>query len=204
MDAVVGGIGAATTVAEKWVPEVVGAPVAAATMGYSELKFALNLYWGGAEGIVSGLMAPAFETLRSEGQQIAGFSEVVLKAQALADAEREPSAKEALNRSLQLHASQLGHAIDSLLAELGPADLEAGMARHPGAYKILVDAFAPVWAFRHVTSPEAAMLGASVALSCLAWVQTHQAQIVEAAAAHRGVAGVKEPRATEGKTDGHE
>jgi hypothetical protein len=103
-----------------------------------------------------------------------------------------------------MHARRLGGALDDLLNDMAPADLEAGMARHPGCYKILVDALAPVWAFKGVSSPQAAMLGASVALSCLAWVQTHQSQIVEAAAAHRGIAGVKEP-AERGKNDhGHE
>jgi hypothetical protein len=101
LDAVVGGVGAATTVAERWVPEAAGAPVVAVTLGYNELKFALNLYWGGAEGIVSGLMAPAFHTLRERGQEIAGLSEIVLKGQALVDAESNDSAKQTLERVLQ-------------------------------------------------------------------------------------------------------
>jgi hypothetical protein len=135
-------------------------------------------------------MGPAFETLRSHGAAIAGFSEAALKAQALLAEEQEQGEHEALSRVLAMHVRNLGDTIDSLLTDLAPPVLEAGMARKPGAYQILRDALAPVRAFRGARETETVMLGASVALRCLEVVFANKDAIVDAAASHGTISDV--------------
>jgi hypothetical protein len=159
------------------------------------------MYWGASQGLVAGLMGPAFDTLRRDGATIAGFSNEVMKAQALLGAEDDPARKEALARVLQMDVRNLSSAIDSLLADLARPDLEAGMARHPGAYQILRDALAPVRPFRGALGTEAALLGATVALKCLEFVFSNQAAIIDAAASHRGLSAVVEHASRDTETD---
>lgn len=168
----------------------VGAAAIAAQLGYGELKLTLRTYWAASQGLVSGLMGPAFESLRSHGAAIAGFSEAALKAQALLSGEQDPAEHEALTRVLAMHIRDLGYTIDSLLSDLAPPDLEAGMARKPGAYQILRDALAPVRAFRGARETETVMLGATVALRCLEVVFSNKDAIVDAAASHGTIAVV--------------
>lgn len=168
----------------------VGTAAIAAELGYGELKLALRTYWAASQGLVAGLMGPAFECLRSHGGTIAGFSEAALKARALISSEHDPGEHEALSRVLAVHVMNLGETIDSLLSDLAPPELEAGMARKPGAYQILRDALAPVRAFRGARETETVMLGASVALRCLEVVFSNKDAIVDAAASHRTIADV--------------
>jgi hypothetical protein len=168
----------------------VGTAAIAAELGYGELKLALRTYWAASQGLVAGLMGPAFETLRSHGAAIAGFSEAALKAQALLAEEQEQGEHEALSRVLAMHVRNLGDTIDSLLTDLAPPVLEAGMARKPGAYQILRDALAPVRAFRGARETETVMLGASVALRCLEVVFANKDAIVDAAASHGTISDV--------------
>jgi hypothetical protein len=168
----------------------VGTAAIAAELGYGELKLALRTYWAASQGLVAGLMGPAFECLRSHGATLAGFCEAALKAQALLTSEQDPGEHEALSRVLAMHVMNLGETIDSLLSDLAPPELEAGMARKPGAYQILRDALAPVRAFRGARATETVMLGASVALRCLEVVFSNKDAIVDAAASHRSIADV--------------
>jgi len=171
-------------------PMAVTPAAIAGQLGYGELKLALRTYWAASQGLVTGLMGPAFDTLRRDGTTIAGFSDAAVKAQALLATEQDPAQKEALTRVLQMHVNNLSLEIDSMLADLARPDLEAGMARHPGAYQILRDALGPVRAFRGAQATETVLLGASVALRCLEFVFSHQEAIIDAAASHQGLSAV--------------
>jgi hypothetical protein len=198
-------VDAGVTIATVGAPSVLGwfkvealGPVAvtpaaiAGQLGYGELKLALQTYWAASQGLVAGLMGPAFETLRQDGTAIAAFADEVVKAQALLATEQDQAQKDALARVLASSVRNLSSMIDSLLADLARPDLEAGMARHPGAYQILRDALAPVRPFRGAQATETVLLGASVALRCLEYVFSHQAAIIDAAASHRGFSDVVE------------
>jgi hypothetical protein len=168
----------------------VGPAVVAMQLGIGELKLALHAYWGAAQGLEAGMMVPAFKTLKSHADALAGLSDEVLKAETLHDRELDAAQKTALAQVLAMNVRQLGGEIDSLLADLAPPDLEAGMARQPGAYQILGDALAPVQAFRGAREKETVVLGATVALRCLEFVFANKEAIIDAAASHRGLSAV--------------
>lgn len=165
--------------------------------GYELFKVSMHMYWGAALGLVSGLMRPAFEMLQRYGLAIAAGADDVVKARALRDREGDIGQQQALDRVLEVKARLLGNEIDSLVTDLQAPDLEAGMARLPGAYPILRDALRPVLAYRGRRSADEVLEAARIALDRIEWIAQHAEAIVTAAASHKGLADVRDERTQE-------
>jgi len=177
-----------------------GASTMALQLSYTEAKVAATMYWEGAQGIVQALMTPAFEQLRWDADSIAGSVERVIKARALADSEEDPERRGAIEQVLAQRAAECGKCIDDLIADIAAPDLEADMAKQPGAYKLFVDALAPVRGYAHSQAPETVMTAASIALSRLTWIFAHAAEIRFAATTHGNVADVERLAAKRAKS----
>ena len=175
-------------------PTGVAAGAFALHMGYLELKYALELYWGASLGLVTGLMRPALERLHRDGLAIARASEALLKAQVLARAEKDPSERAALGRVVSVSAQRLGTEIDALIASTLPPTLEAGMAHHPGGYPILVEALAPIKRHKGARTPEAVAVAAKTALERINWIMSHAAEIFFAQTRREGIKAVEKYR----------
>lgn len=74
------------------------------------------------------------------------------------------------------------------------------MAKQPGAYKLFVDALAPVRNYRHSSTPESVMTAAGIALSRLTWIFANAAEIRFAATTHGNVADVERLAAKRAKS----
>lgn len=183
--------GAGLLAAKKGASVGFAASTIALDLGFKEAKLAATLYWDAAQGIVQALMTPAFEELRRDADGIAAGVERVIKAQALVDAEQDPDQRASFERVLTTRAEQLGGLLDELIGDIAAPDLEADMARHPGAHKIFVDVLAPVRAYKNSRTPIAVMTAAAVALSKLTWIFANAAEIRFAATTHGNVADVE-------------
>lgn len=168
-----------------------GASAMALQLSYGEARLAATLYWEGAQGITQALMTPAFEELLHEGNAIASSVERVIKARALVDEEQDSERRATYERVLAQRALECGKNIDDLIDDIAAPKLSADMAAHPGAYKILADALAPVRAYRGSQTPETVMTGAAVALSRLNWVFANAKEILFEATTHGGVGDVE-------------
>jgi hypothetical protein len=171
-----------------------GAAAFSLQMSYLELRYALDMYWGASLGLVTGMMRPALERLHRHGMSVATSADALVKAQNLASAEKEPNEREALRRVVLVNARRLGEDVDRVIAAALPPMLEAGMANHPGAYPILVEALAPVRRHKGARTPEAAAAAGKVALERINWIMAHAPEIFFAQTKREGIKEVEKYR----------
>ena len=156
-------------------------PAALAIMaGYYELKLVLNTFWSTAVSINAGLMLPALEALQRNGVAIATAADRVAKAGAMAAQEKDQPKAAALHEVLEVDARHLGAALDGLISDCAPTGAEAGVARHPGAYSLIREIFAPVAAFKGVRDRERVIDGAKLALARITFTLSHMGDVIVA------------------------
>jgi hypothetical protein len=156
-------------------------PAALAIMaGYQELKLVLNTFWSTAVSINAGLMLPALEALQRDGVAIATAADRVAKAGAMAAQEKDQQKAAALHEVLDVDARHLGAALDGLISDCAPTGAEAGVARHPGAYSLIREIFAPVARFKGVKDRERVIDGAKLALTRINFTLSHMGDVIVA------------------------
>jgi hypothetical protein len=167
----------------------------AVMLGYAELKWALSTYWGSSLGINTMLISEAYQALTMHGDSIARAADELVKAQLLAQAEKDPAKADSLKRVGDTITRELAGSVDSLIADCGPVSMEAGMARKPGAYPILREVFAPLRAHRGAKTPQAAAVAGALALEKIAWARVHAADIVVESTRHGDLRAVEKDAA---------
>lgn len=158
-----------------------GAGVGAASssailVGYAEMKWMVKMYGDAHLGLTSGWMRLAFDTLQRYGETIAGLADKVEKANALLKREMDPEQAADLTRVRQRLTTDLTESIDYLLDDCGPHSYGAGVARYPGAHRVLAELFAPLKKYRHA-SPDTVMEGAAEALKKVTWALGHASEL---------------------------
>ncbi len=156
------------------------AATSALMLGYTELKLVAALYWEGALGISATLFGPALRTLRLDGDSIARHADEQAKVGLLIAEERDPEKNSALKRVELTIASDLGQAVDELIDDCGKHGFESGVARYPGNWEILREAFAPVMQHKGARTPAAAQAAGKIALERMVWVFAHAGELVVA------------------------
>ena len=160
--------------------------------GYEELKLAANMYWDADLGITSGFMRLAFETIQTDGADIASMADKLAKAGILRASEQDPEKAAALTRVEAVLAQQLGELVDSFIDDCQPRGFEAGVAAYPGEYTILREAFAPVAKYKGARTPEMATEAANVALDRIRWSLTHAGDLIVASAKEQHLSDLQE------------
>lgn len=160
-------------------------------LGYAELKLALTAFWETSVAINEGMIRLAFETLQRDGNDIAQDSERLTKTQELIAAEKDQAKREELQRVERVLVERVGGHVDYLLNDLAPRGFESGIARHPGAYPILVEIFSSLKGFRGARDKAKVMAAARLALEKLAWTFSHADDVIVSTVKRQSLADVK-------------
>lgn len=163
----------------------------AIALGYAELKLALTAYWETSVAINEGVMRLAFETLQRDGNDLAQDSERLTKVQELIAGEKDQSKLDELRRVEKVLVERVGGHVDYLLNDVAPRGFEAGIARHPGAYPILVELFSPLKGFRGARDKDTVMAAAKLALETLGWMFSHAEDIIMSTVKRQSLGEVK-------------
>jgi hypothetical protein len=163
----------------------------AIALGYAELKLALTAYWETSVAINEGVMRLAFEALQRDGNDLAQDSERLNKVQELIAGEKDQSKRDELHRVEKVLVDRVGGHVDYLLNDLAPRGFESGIARHPGAYPILVEIFSPLKGFRGAREKDKVMAAAKLALERLAWMFNHAEDVIVSTVKRQSLGEVK-------------
>jgi len=149
-------------------------------MGYEELKLVLNTYWQTAVSVNAGLMLPALEALQRDGVALAGAADRVAKAGILAAQEKDHEQAQTLNKVLDVDFRYLSAALDGLISDCAPTGAEAGVAKHPGAYSLIREIFAPVTPYRGAKDHDTILAGTKLAIARVTFTLSHAGDVIVA------------------------
>ncbi len=159
----------------------------AVMLGYGELRLMAHLYWGAALGITSGMMGEAFKTIQRDGAAIAVTADKLARVKDLMQAEQNPEQQQDLKRVHDNLVHELAGDVDRLIGDCGPRERESGMAQYPGAWKILLEVFAPLRAHKGAKTEEQAVAAATVALERVSWALSHAGDLEIASAGNHSL-----------------
>ncbi len=172
-------------------------------LGYAELKLALTAFWETSVAINDGVMRMAFDTLQRDGNDIAQDSERLSKVQELLAGEKDQAKRDELQRVEKVLVERVGGHVDYLLNDLAPRGFEAGIARHPGAYPILVEIFSTLKGFHGAREKAKVMAGAKLALERLAWTFKNADDVVVSTVKRQNLGDLKRDMEERDSKKGH-
>ena len=158
----------------------------ALTGGWELFKWAVSTFYGASVGITSGLMEAPLKVLADRGTTIAHLTSDAINSKLLMEKETDSEKRSALQKVHEVRIYQLQHELDDLIADTSPMSKVAGMAKHPGAHKILNEAFIPLRGFRGATREDVTMQGAALALQRVQFLLSHAPEFRVAAAEGKG------------------
>ena len=177
------GIGA---VIEIGAEGTAGTVAAAAAGGWELYKWAVETFYSASLGITSGLMEAPLTKLAAHGSAIAQLMSEAINSHLLRQKETEPEKQAALRNVHSVRVSQLQQRVDYLISDTLASGEVRGMAKHPGAHKILNEAFAPLRPFRGKMEEQLVMQAAKLALERVQFIVLHAPDIRIAAAEGKG------------------
>jgi hypothetical protein len=164
----------------------VGTVGSAVTGGWELYKWAVETFYNASLGITSGLMEAPLTQLANHGGAIAKLMNEAINSNLLRAKETDPERQSALQQVHEARMSQLQGRIDYLIADTSPTPQVRGMAKHPGAHKILNEAFIALRPHRGQTKEHDVMKAAAMALERIQFVIMHAPDIRVAAAEGKG------------------
>lgn len=174
-------------------------------LGFAELKYFARLYWEADLGLTTGLIRLAFETLQRDGAAIARAAERLAIGVDLLRAEKDPDRAADLRRAHARLVEDLATSIDTLLDDVGPRELEPGIARLPGAWSILFELFSPLRKYKGAHDEGSLVECAQVSLQKVTWSLSHADDLALASARQRSLGQLENDLATkEEKAHGEE
>jgi hypothetical protein len=155
--------------------------------GYLIAKAAAYLYWQGALGLTTGFMRVTFDHMQNKGASIALGTDSLARAGMLLHEEKDPMKSAALKAVEEEQAIRLGGLIDSFLDDCkekgeGHGWGNENVARFPGNYTILAEAFAPLQSLRGRRTGPAVAEAAAKVLEKITWCFQNAADIIVASA----------------------
>ena len=177
--------------------------------GYLIAKAAAHLYWQGALGLTTGFMRVTFDHMQNKGASIALGTESLARAGMLLHEEKDPMKSAALKAVEEEQAIRLGGLIDSFLDDCKPEGKGHGwgnenVARFPGNYTILAEAFAPLQSLRGRRTGPAVAEAAAKVLEKITWCFQNAADIIVASAKGKHLQDVEESEKEKREHDKHE
>jgi hypothetical protein len=164
----------------------VGTAGSAVAGGWELYKWAVETFYNASLGITSGLMEAPLTQLARHGGAIAQLMNEAINSNLLRSKETDAERQRALQSVHEVRMDQLRARIDHLIADTEQPPDVRGMAKHPGAYKILNGAFVPLRLYRGATKEHLVMHAAAMALERIQFVVMHAPEIKVAAAEGKG------------------
>jgi hypothetical protein len=169
-----------------------GGPGSAAVLAvYLKLKLAAHLYWSANLNIVGGWMSIAFENIQERGKAIAESSDELYRCGEILSKEKDPEQVAALGKVEENLVRGLGRSIDSFINDCQPRGYAAGVARYPGAYKILREVFQPIMGLKGRSDQDGVVAAAALVIEKIVWCLSNASELVSLAARKKTVAGSK-------------
>jgi len=159
-------------------------------VSYWNFKFWMNELARSKIAITAGWMSKAYDTIADSGQRLSKGCEDLVKAATLAENEKDPAQRDAMERLVSQFTNTLGQATGDFLKRTEPVGYGPGVAYEPGAYKSLTDAFAPVRqqysplvsGDRQVWDAGFVLRGAEMTLETMVWAAENHQDLVTAEA----------------------